>query len=164
MPLTKKNLVDAPEALLLIDQLRMAVPEDVSRATEVLARKDDILNQSLDEARKIRSSAETEFRNKVEDSELTKEAEKEGERIIQEAQQKVQRIIETADKKAIQMLKEADAYSYQVLSELESNLQSIITTVQNGLGTLKISDDSEPTKGNETPKKRKSKTTSEVTK
>ena len=46
MPLTKKNLVDAPEALLLIDQLRMAVPEDVSRATEVLARKDDILNQS----------------------------------------------------------------------------------------------------------------------
>ena len=105
MPLTKKNLVDAPEALLLIDQLRMAVPEDVSRATEVLARKDDILNQSLDEARKIRSSAESEFRNKIEDSELTKEAEKEGERIIQEAQQKVQRIVETADKKAVQMLK-----------------------------------------------------------
>ena len=76
----------------------------------------------------------------------------------------MQRIVETADKKAIQMLKEADAYSYQVLSELESNLQSIITTVQNGLGTLKKSDDSESTKDNEAPKKRKSKTTSEVVK
>ena len=149
---------------MLIDQLRKAVPEDVSRATEVLARKDDILNLSLDEARKIRSSAASEFRNKIEDSELTKVAEKEGERIIQEAQQKVQRIVETADKKAVQMLKDADTYSFQVLSELETNLQSIITTVQNGLGTLKRSDDSESKQSDEAPKKRKSKTTSEVSK
>jgi vacuolar-type H+-ATPase subunit H len=164
MPLTKKNLIDSPSALMLIDQLRMAVPEDVSRATEVLARKDDILNQSLDEARKIRSSAETEYRNKIDDSELTKEAEKEGERIIQEAQQKVQHIIEAADKRATQMLKDADSYSFQILSELETNLQSVMITVQNGLGTLKKSGDLEASKDTETPKKLKTKSISEVSK
>ena len=63
----------------------------------MLRKREELLNQSLGEARRIRASAENEYRSRVEESELVKEAQKQAAIIVEEAQQKAQRILDLTD-------------------------------------------------------------------
>ena len=73
--MSKRRLVDPDHLMELVDQIRVAIPQDVTEAEEILRKREDLLNQSLGEARRIRASAETEYRSRVDESELVKESE-----------------------------------------------------------------------------------------
>ena len=128
--------VDAEKLLELVDQLRVAVPQDVSEAEEVLRKREDLLNQSLGEARRIRASAENEFRSRIDDNELLQEAKKQGEKLVEEAQGKAQRILDTADSDATTRRSSADQYSQEVLYKLEQEVAGLLGTVRNGIEVL----------------------------
>ncbi len=70
--MSRKLFVDSETLLEVVDQLRVAVPQNIAEAEEVLRKREDLLNQSLGEARRIRASAENEFRSRVDDTELLK--------------------------------------------------------------------------------------------
>ena len=128
--------VDAEKLLELVDQLRVAVPQDVSEAEEVLRKREELLNQSLGEARRIRASAEDEFRSRIDDNELIQEAKKQSEKLVEEAQGKVQRILDTADSDANTRRSSADQYSQEVLYKLEQEVAGLLGTVRNGIEVL----------------------------
>lgn len=128
--------VDAEKLLELVDQLRVAVPQDVSEAEEVLRKREDLLNQSLGEARRIRASAENEFRSRIDDNELIQEARKQSEKLVEEAQGKAQRILDTADSDANTRRSSADQYSQEVLYKLEQEVAGLLGTVRNGIEVL----------------------------
>ena len=128
--------VDAEKLLELVDQLRVAVPQDVSEAEEVLRKREDLLNQSLGEARRIRASAENEFRSRIDDNELIHEAQKQSEKLVEEAQEKAQRILDTADSDANTRRSSADQYSQEVLYKLEQEVAGLLGTVRNGIEVL----------------------------
>ena len=128
--------VDAEKLLELVDQLRVAVPQDVSEAEEVLRKREDLLNQSLGEARRIRASAENEFRSRIDDNELIHEAQKQSEKLVEEAQGKAQRILDTADSDANTRRSSADQYSQEVLYKLEQEVAGLLGTVRNGIEVL----------------------------
>lgn len=128
--------VDAEKLLELVDQLRVAVPQDVSEAEEVLRKREDLLNQSLGEARRIRASAENEFRSRIDDNELIQEAKKQSEKLVEEAQGKAQRILDTADSDATTRRSSADQYSQEVLYKLEQEVAGLLGTVRNGIEVL----------------------------
>ena len=128
--------VDAEKLLELVDQLRVAVPQDVSEAEEVLRKREELLNQSLGEARRIRASAEDEFRSRIDDNELIQEAKKQSEKLVEEAQGKAQRILDTADSDSDTRRTSADQYSQEVLYKLEQEVAGLLGTVRNGIEVL----------------------------
>ena len=134
--MSRKMFVDAEKLLELVDQLRVAVPQDVSEAEEVLRKREDLLNQSLGEARRIRASAENEFRSRIDDNELIQEAKKQSGKLVEEAQGKAQRILDTADSDATTRRSSADQYSQEVLYKLEQEVAGLLGTVRNGIEVL----------------------------
>jgi cell division septum initiation protein DivIVA len=134
--MSRKMFVDAEKLLELVDQLRVAVPQGVSEAEEVLRKRDELLNQSLGEARRIRASAEDEFRSRVDDNELIQEAQKQSNKLMEEAQGKAQRILDTADSDADTRRTSADQYSQEVLYKLEQEVAELLGTVRNGIEVL----------------------------
>lgn len=135
-PMSRRTLVDPDQVLRLVDQLRVAVPEDLAKASEVLRKREDLLNQGLEEARRIRASAETEFRSRLDETALVKESQKHADQIINEANEKAQRIIESAQAEADKRRSAADAYSQEVLYQLEQDVASVLTTIRRGIETL----------------------------
>ena len=61
MPATRNRLVDEEKIVKLLEQLRLAIPQDVRSAQEMIEKKDAILAQAQLDARRIRNQAEEEF-------------------------------------------------------------------------------------------------------
>lgn len=120
----------------LVDQLRVAVPQGIAEADEVIRKREDLLSQSLGEARRIRASAENEFRSRMDDTELVKEAHKEAQKIRGEAEMKAQRMLEMAESEAASRRDSADQYSRDQLYRLEEKVASLLSTVRNGIEVL----------------------------
>lgn len=102
----------------------------------MLGKREELLNRSLQEARRIRASAETEYRSRVDESELIKEAKKQAVQIVEEAQQKVQRILDAADEDAANRRASADQYAQDVLYHLEQEVAGLLTTLRHGIEIL----------------------------
>ncbi len=134
--MSRKLFVDSETLLELVDQLRVAVPQNVAEAEEVLRKREELLNQSLGEARRIRASAETEFRSRVDDTELLKGAEKEAQKMIQETEQKARRILDMAESEAASRRGSADQYAQEQLYKLEEEVAGLLSTVRNGIEVL----------------------------
>jgi cell division septum initiation protein DivIVA len=136
LPMSKKALVDPGQLMKLVDQLRTAIPQDFSRAQEVLRKREDLLSQGLDEARRIRASAETELRSRVDDTNVLKEAQKRSDQTVADAQQKANRILEVAETEGKRRTEAADQYSQEVLYQLEQDVASVLTTIRHGIEVL----------------------------
>ena len=134
--MSRKLLIDSETLMELVDQLRVAVPQGIAEADEVIRKREDLLSQSLGEARRIRASAENEFRSRMDDTELVKEAHKEAQKIRGEAEMKAQRMLEMAESEAASRRDSADQYAQDQLHRLEEKVASLLSTVRNGIGVL----------------------------
>ena len=134
--MSRKLFVDSETLMEIVDQLRVAVPQGIAEADEVIRKREDLLNQSLGEARRIRASAENEFRSRMDDTELVKEAQKEARKIREEAEMKAQRMLEMAESEAASRRDSADQYAQEQLHRLEEKVASLLSTVRNGIGVL----------------------------
>lgn len=128
--------MDSKKIMELVDQMRLAVPQDVKSAQEILLKKDSIINQAHAEARRIKASAEEEFRARLDQNELVKAARRRSDEMVEEAQRKAHRIMEQAESDARTRRTEADAYALQTLRRLEKELTTLLTTVRRGLEVL----------------------------
>ena len=147
VPGTRKVLMDLDKALELVDQMRLGIPKDIQEAEEVMARREAIINQSLLDARRIKSSAEEEGRTKVNESEIVSEAQKQADELLADAKQRADALVQDAQKKAHQMMQEsqtfsetrveeANRYSQETLYNLEQHLSIVLNSVRRGLDSL----------------------------
>lgn len=143
VPGTRRTLVDTDKLLELLDQMRLAIPQDVKAAQEILHRKELLYTQAQQEARKIRATAEEEFRARIDSSEVQKAAQRRSAELLEEAQRKAQRMLDQANAQARNRMLEADLYSAEVLKKLERQLATLLGTVRRGLDSL------EPPEGEE---------------
>jgi cell division septum initiation protein DivIVA len=134
-PLSAYLVVNEDQVFNLIDQLRMAIPEEVKRANRVESEKERILAQAKEEAERIRGLA------KQEASELVKR-----DAIMASAQQRADNILERARRDAQSILHESDAYVADVLTKLEEDLLRSLSVVRNGLNKIQpVEEAPEPT-------------------
>lgn len=126
IPLTGKSLVDADEALELIDKIRNALPEEVKRAEWLASEKDRVIKESQVEAERIVVQAEEYVAKLVSENEIVKKAKEEAKKII-----------ETARAEAREMEKGAGEYAQEVLSNLQSALEKTLAVVKKGQEELK---------------------------
>lgn len=136
MPGTQRTLLDANKVQELMDQLRLSVPQDVKAAQEILAKKDDILNQADGDRRRIKAQAEEEFRSRLNDTEVMGEALKKSTEMLGEAERKASKTTGQADVEARTKIAEADAYAAKTLRNLERQLTSNLTSIRNGISVL----------------------------
>ena len=132
VPVNGSLLVDKKKVLELVDQLRLAIPQEVKQAGEVLIQKDQIMNNAMVEARRAKSQAEDEFMEKLNQNELLKKAEE----MVVDAERRANRIIEQAEAESHAKRTEADAYALRALRAFEKELTSLNGSVKKGIDLL----------------------------
>lgn len=141
MPMTGHAILDPERVTAIIDQMRLSVPRNVQDADEVLQRREQIINQTMLDARRIRSVAETDARALVGESELVKSAKKRAEEIIGDAEQRAARVLQAAEGQIRKKKVGADQYAQQSLADLEEQVLSILNVIHAGQRVLTPAED-----------------------
>ena len=136
VPITGRAMIDSEKLLELIDQMRLAVPRNVQEAQEVLERREQIINQTMLDARRIRATAEQDARHLVEDSEMVKVAKRRSDEIIAEAEARAHRMLGAVETDARARRAGADRYSQEALAELEEQVLVLLNTIHAGQRVL----------------------------
>ncbi len=125
-------LVDKKKLMELVDHLRLSIPQEVKAAGEVLAQKDQIINSATMDARRTKTQAEDDLREKLSQNEVHKRAEE----ALREAELRALRIIEQAETESQARRTEADAYALRCLRAFERELNTLNGSVRKGIDLL----------------------------
>ena len=136
MPATRSRLVDAEKIMELVEQLRLAIPQDVKAAQEIIEKKDALQSQAQLDARRIRREADEEFRLRVDQSELMAAARRNAQELLEESERKASRIVEQAEVQCRASQADADTYVVRSLRTLEQETAAVLNTVRKGLDSL----------------------------
>ena len=132
VPLSNNVMVDRSKIGELVAQLRMAVPQEIRSAEEMLSRKDDIMSSAVSEAHQARQRLEQDFRTRLSEHELGRKAEE----MLREAEVTAHRMIGEAEREAENRRNQADAYALRTLRDLERELTTATGSVRKGIDML----------------------------
>ena len=136
VPVSGNILVDRKKVMELVDQLRLTIPEEIRSAEDVLSQKDQILNTAATDARRTKSRAEDELRNRLNSSELVTQAESRAAETIRNAEERITRMLQQSEAEALSRKTEADAYALRSLRAMEVELGKIAGSVRKGIEVL----------------------------
>lgn len=136
VPVAGNVVIDKKKLMELVDQLRLAIPQEVKSAEEVLNRKDNIINQAVTDARRTKAKAEEEFRERLDKNDLVVHAQKKAEEILSDAEHRAGRMLQQAEHEAQVQRTEADAFALQSLRALERELNTLSGSVRKGIDLL----------------------------
>ncbi len=123
--LTNNIIVDQGEALDLIDQLRVTIPEEIRTAKRVNAEVERLLEQAHVEAEQILARAQEQATYLIEERELTRQAEEMSLEIVRQARAE-----------GDQIRGGADVYASEVLQTLEAEVMRTLKSIRLGLDLL----------------------------
>ncbi len=118
-------MVDQNAALGLIDELRVAVPEEVRAAKRINAEGERIIEKAQEEAERIVGRAQEQAAFLIDERGLTQSA---------DAQSRV--IIADAHRDADEIRRGADEYAVGVLVGLEGDVVKTLTSIKKGIEML----------------------------
>ena len=122
LPFTHNVVVDEDRMLELIDQMRIAVPEEVKKAQQVMAQRDRVMAQAQEEANRTLQLA----RDKA-DQLVQKDM------IVGEAQRRAEQIVGQARGEAEATRADADNYVVDTLMQLQDQIAKLSGQVSNGI-------------------------------
>ena len=125
IPFTQSVIVDEDRMLDIIDQMRVSIPEEITKAQQILAQRDRIMAQSQEEANRTIAMAREKSDQALEQNAVVQAAQARAEQIIMQAR---------ADVEATKM--EADEYVLETLTRLEMELDRSINQVRNGIRSI----------------------------
>jgi cell division septum initiation protein DivIVA len=117
--------VDRDAALNLIDELRVAVPEEIRAAKRINSEGERIIEKAQEEAERIVARAQEQAAFLIGERGLTESAEAESRRLIAEAEDE-----------AGQVCHGADEYAAGVLAALESEVMRTLRGIERGAAML----------------------------
>lgn len=122
VPFTHNVVVDEDKMLELIDQMRIAIPEEVKKAQQIVAQRDRVMAQAQEEANRTLQIA----RDKA-DQLVLKDV------IVQEAQRRAEQILMQARAEAEAVRADADNYVIDTLMQLQDQIAKMSNQVNNGI-------------------------------
>jgi F0F1-type ATP synthase membrane subunit b/b' len=125
VPFTKNVMVDEDRMLDIIDQMRIAIPEEVKKAQQLLGQRDRVLAQAQEEANRTLELA----RQKA-DQLVTKDL------VAVEGQRRSDNLLSQARSEAENIRADADDYVLNSLNQLQAELERIANQVRNGIRTV----------------------------
>ncbi len=147
MPIGSRAIVDRRRLLDIVDQMRIAIPQEVREAREMVAAREQHRLESEEDARLIIAQAEDRAARMVEAHELTLAARKRAEEVAALAEQRlderiaqantdIEHRIEESRRLAQQQMDAADEYARELLQRLDRQLQAFVRSVQSGIAQL----------------------------
>jgi hypothetical protein len=118
-------VVDQAAALGLIDELRVAVPEEVRAAKRINSEGERIIEKAQEEAERIVARAQEQAAFLIDERGLTQQAEAESRRITGEAQNEAEDV-----------RRGADEYAVGVLVSLEGEVVKTLQSIKKGISLL----------------------------
>jgi vacuolar-type H+-ATPase subunit H len=125
VPMTSQIILEQATVLDLIDQLRVAIPEEVRAARRVNQETDRVLGKARDEAEQIIGAAQEQAALLLQDQS-----------ILREAESKAQDLLDQAQTKSEETMGGADQYAADVLVRLESDLVKTLSIIKKSLEML----------------------------
>lgn len=121
VPLSTMVMVDEQAFLDVIDQLRVAYPEEIRQARRVSQERDRMLAQAQTDADKLVQQAQRRADELVGESEL-----------VQAAEAKAEEVRVAAEARANELRQWADHYVLQALSGLDEELSRLLAQIRRG--------------------------------
>jgi hypothetical protein len=125
VPLTSRTLVDEPEILDIIDQIRLSIPEEIKAAKRLTDERDQVIADANAEADRMLRDADAEVAKRVGEHHL-----------VRTAEARAADIQDRALGQAAEIRSEADAYAHRVLQKLHEQIAQLSTTVDRGIAEL----------------------------
>jgi dsDNA-specific endonuclease/ATPase MutS2 len=125
LPLTNNVVLDQAAILELVDQLRIAVPDEVRQAKRVTEDASRITERAREEGDQVIARAQEQAAQLLEERELVKLA-----------QQRAAEIIDQASGEAAEVRRGADEYAAGVLIRLEGECIKALTSIKRGIDML----------------------------
>jgi cell division septum initiation protein DivIVA len=125
VPLTSRTLVDEPEVLDIIDQIRLSLPDELKDAKRLTSERDQVLADARTEADQILRDADAQAAARVNEHHL-----------VRSAEMRAADIEDRALAQAASIRHEADAYAHRVLQKLRDQIGQLAGTVDRGIGEL----------------------------
>jgi len=125
IPFTHNVSVDEDRMLDIIDQMRIAIPEEVKKAQQLLSQRDRVMAQAQEESNRTLDLA----REKAEGL-IAKD------NIVQEAQRRAEQILVQARADAESTRLDADDYVIETLTRLQDELTRSLNQANNGIRAL----------------------------
>jgi hypothetical protein len=125
VPMTSQIILEQATVLDLIDQLRVAIPEEVRQARRINQESDRVLAKAREEAEGIIGAAQEQAALLLQDQSILREAEK-----------RAQEMIDGAQGKADETMRGADQYAADVLTRLDSDLVKTLSIIKKSLEVI----------------------------
>lgn len=122
---THNVIVDEDRMLDIIDQMRLAIPEEIKKAQQTQAQRDRILAQAQEEANRTLAIAREKSEQMIERDAIVQAAHTRSEQIIAQA---------VVDGEKTQ--RASDEYVVETLRSLEKEMERLLNQVRNGISTL----------------------------
>ena len=125
IPFTHNVVVDEEKMLDLIDQMRVAIPDEMKKAQQVITQRDKLLAQAQEEANRTLALAREKGEQLIERDSIVQNAQS-------YAEDRATYIIAGAEQTRV----EADHYVVETLTNLELELERYLNQIRNGIRTL----------------------------
>lgn len=147
MPIGNRAILDRRRLLDVVDQMRIAVPQEVREAQDIVAHREAIRREAEEEGRILLAQAEERAARLVESNEITQAARQRAEEIAHEAEARLEDRIAEANADIQQRINEsrqiareqmaaADDYARDLLGRLNRQLEAFVGSVRNGMDQL----------------------------
>ena len=123
---THNVVVDEDRMLDIIDQMRVAIPDEIKKSQQLLAQSDRVIAQAQEEAHRTLSIAREKSEQLVE-----------RDAIVQAAKARADQIVSEARLESEQTRRDADEYVIETLTRMEVELDRALSQVRNGIRSLK---------------------------
>jgi len=114
-----KRTIESEVLLEIVADMTAEIPEAVKQADQLVAERDAIIEEAKNEAKSIVRSAEDELQERVSESE-----------VLQEAQRQAEELKKTAENNAREITIGAKEYADDVLQELEGYLADYLKIIR----------------------------------
>ncbi len=125
LPMTNQIILEQASVLDLIDQMRVAIPEEVKQARRIVQESDRVLQKAREESEQIIGAAQEQAAILLQDQSILRQAEQRSEDLEQQSRSK-----------ADETMRGADQYASDVLIRLESDLVKTLSIVKKSLEVL----------------------------
>ncbi len=125
LPMTSQVILEQAAVLDLIDQMRVAIPEEVKSARRIVQESDRVVQKAREEGEGIIGAAQEQAAILLQDQS-----------IIREAELRAGDVEKATQGKADETMRGADQYASDVLIRLESDLVKTLSIVKKSLEVL----------------------------
>lgn len=132
VPMSAKTMIDEDEFLDIVDQMRIAFPEEIKQAKKIVQDRERIIAQAQEEAKHLIETAKEDAARLTNEHAVVKTAQQQAAQIEKQAQAEAAARERGADQYATQMLKDLHAR----LEQFAQQIAQMQSQVYNGLNVL----------------------------